>query len=472
MLCKDWAEANDHIITRVYHEIAITGKTAIERRIALPELIAAVKDKKNRVFDGVVVWKTDRMMRNPGEIYRVMEIFDKHKCEFFSVMDPVKRDTASERFLFGVLAQSAAYERELIGERVYAGQLNKFLKGGWCGHPVPLGFEWDKPNERFVLTDRIVDVITVFETFITCNGNGARTAQRLNSAGVISPQGNAWTTTTVYSTVRQPMYRQQLVFGDRVRSAEDIIPESVPAILLVQVDPLMQRCAEFAPRQMPGDNIYSGLLRCAVCGSNLIAGGANFRTQRYVGWICRLVRRGLCDARQISGKYIDAMLGLAIEELVRRIQAELAAAGKRRKTPKAKKPVVSRKRVEELKRARERYLDAWAMGLIATQEELLRKIGEVDSKLMEAERVSKTDEQPDISILLNALSSIGANWDDIPGERRRGLLLAIGGEITVSNPAGKPMRMELRCNLVETAIVVEASSRGTRWGLSAIDVIQ
>ena len=101
----------------MYHEVPISGKTAVERRTALPELMAIIRDKKAREFDGIVVWKLDRLVRNPGEYHRIMEYLDRHGCEVLSLKDPLTpRKTAADRLISSMLADVGAYERPSLRE--------------------------------------------------------------------------------------------------------------------------------------------------------------------------------------------------------------------------------------------------------------------------------------------------------------------------------------------------------------------
>lgn len=151
-MAREYCAKNDHDLVRVYHEVPISGKTEIERRTALPELMAAVKDIKHRDFDGVIVWRTDRLCRNQAEWHRILAIFDKAKCALISIMDPVERDTAAGRFLSNIMAEVAAFEREQTGERIYAHHLAAFHQGKWPGGPQSMGLVWNKQAKRFGLT--------------------------------------------------------------------------------------------------------------------------------------------------------------------------------------------------------------------------------------------------------------------------------------------------------------------------------
>ena len=311
-LCRAWSVDNGHIVTHVYHERFISGKSETERRIALPELLAAVRDRKHRGFDGILVWRSDRLMRNPGELDRVLNLLDKYHCAIFSVTDPIKRDTAADRFLTGVLAQAASYERELIAERVYAKHLVSHASGRYTGSYVAMGLTWNKEAYRFEVNDRISDAIVVYQTFIDACGNGSETARRLNGEGIPSPMNRLWTHQGVMSIVRGPMYRRCLAFDGRIQPVPDLIPETIPTDMLALVEPFCGLSKRMVPTAIIAHQPYSGLVKCSECGASYVTIKSG-----HSSWKCQGDIAGVCESRQISHRMFDKLVGIAVGELVR-----------------------------------------------------------------------------------------------------------------------------------------------------------
>ena len=84
-----------------------------------PQLKLALMDL--RAGDTLVVWKLDRLSRNPREIYEILDLLDKKGCSVQSITEGFDAKTAVGQLFIGVSAAFAAFERGLTIERTKAG---------------------------------------------------------------------------------------------------------------------------------------------------------------------------------------------------------------------------------------------------------------------------------------------------------------------------------------------------------------
>jgi len=70
----------------------------------------------------VVVWRLDRLGRTASGLCKLFENLQAKKIRLISLKDSVDLDTPAGRLIANVLASVAAYETEVRGERVKAGQ--------------------------------------------------------------------------------------------------------------------------------------------------------------------------------------------------------------------------------------------------------------------------------------------------------------------------------------------------------------
>lgn len=474
-LCKQWLESNGHIFVRNYHEVAISGKTEIERRTALPELIAAIKDKKNRDFDAVVVWKTDRLCRNPAEWHRIMSIFDKAGCTLFSVMDPVKRDTASDRLISSIFADVAAYEREITGERIYAHHLSAFMKGEWPGGPKSLGLAWDKANKVFMADDRAEDVVTIFRTYITNNGNASKTARDLNIIGMPSPSGKMWSNGPLLHLLRNAMYRRVMTYDNRLIACPEKIPEIVPPELINQADKLLQwsrdEFVRFQRKPQGQPRAYSSLMYCSECGSVLTSNGSDHKDQRYYsGWLCAVRRKhgaAICDSHQISSSYVDALLAAALQMLLDSVTEDISQGLKaHRQSLKATR--TRQNQLNKLMEAQRRTVDIYTGGYIA-EGDFITRMDDIKTKiaaLSDQEKHVAADHNISEAVLRSLQMMVG-DWKDVSVEEKRGLLLQLGAKITLNTKDLSPLWLTLKTDISDKTFRAE-SFRVSRWGVKEI----
>ena len=460
-LCRQYCEQNGHTIVRVYHEVAISGKTDIERRTALPELMTALKDRK-----------TDRLCRNQAEWHRILAIFDKHNCALISVMDPVNRDTATGRLISSILADFAAYEREQTGERIYAHHLSAFLKGEWPGGPKSLGFDWDKEKKQFVLTDRAEDVIAIFKLYVSNNGNASATARDLNAMGIPSPKGQHWSNGPLLHMLRNPIYRQVMTYDGRQEKWPDTIPLLVPTETIAQVDTLLQwsrdQFVQFQSRPQAIPRTYSGILRCSMCGYVLTSNGSDMPSHRYYsGWLCGARRKHgatICDSHQVSTKHLDTAVGVALSRLLKELGEDVAKVSRTHKQNEPGKKTQHQR--DRLIQTQSRTVDIYTNGYIS-ESDFIGRMEEIKKKLAALEVEQQPAPAVSMDNVLAAREFIGTQWGDILPAEKRALLLQIGASYIVNTTGEEPWWIELRTNLLPRAIRVQASCRG-RWGLKKV----
>ena len=116
---KRWLAAQDPdtLGQVVWYRDSATGKNM--DRPGWQKLQAAVN--AGRVTQ-IVVWRLDRLGRTASGLCKLFEELQERKVRLVSLRDSIDLDTASGRLIANVLASVAAYETEIRGERVKAGQ--------------------------------------------------------------------------------------------------------------------------------------------------------------------------------------------------------------------------------------------------------------------------------------------------------------------------------------------------------------
>jgi DNA invertase Pin-like site-specific DNA recombinase len=117
-------------------------------RTGIQNLITLVKQGK---VDAVILYKLDRLSRSVKDIIGLIELFEKHKVAFHSILDKVDTKSATGRFFLNILSSLSQLERELIGERTHEALSHKIRKGERVGH-VPYGYTL-APDGKTLLED-------------------------------------------------------------------------------------------------------------------------------------------------------------------------------------------------------------------------------------------------------------------------------------------------------------------------------
>jgi DNA invertase Pin-like site-specific DNA recombinase len=92
-----------------------------------PELNRLMEDARKKKFDHVVFWKVDRLGRNAIHTQTVANEWKKLGISFTITTLGIDTSTPAGTFLFGIMAQFAEMERNLIIERTNLG-LNRVKK--------------------------------------------------------------------------------------------------------------------------------------------------------------------------------------------------------------------------------------------------------------------------------------------------------------------------------------------------------
>jgi len=112
-----WVKAQGENGQVQWHEDKATGKNM--DRPGWQKLQTAIDaGQVNRL----VVWRLDRLGRTASGLCKLFEDLQAKRVRLVSLMDSIDLGTASGRLIANVLASVAAYETELRGERVRAGQ--------------------------------------------------------------------------------------------------------------------------------------------------------------------------------------------------------------------------------------------------------------------------------------------------------------------------------------------------------------
>jgi DNA invertase Pin-like site-specific DNA recombinase len=125
---REYAARRGAEIIEEYIDAAVSGARA--KRPALDRLMA---DARRRRFDGVVIWKLDRLARSVHHLTAVAKEFEALGIDLVVTTQAIDTSTPNGRFLFHTLAAVAELERDLIRERVCAGMQAAKRRGKHVG---------------------------------------------------------------------------------------------------------------------------------------------------------------------------------------------------------------------------------------------------------------------------------------------------------------------------------------------------
>jgi DNA invertase Pin-like site-specific DNA recombinase len=121
-----------HTIVQEYTDNGISGAKSRDERPALDLLL---KDATRRKFDMVMCWSIDRLGRSLQHLVEILNELQALKIDLYFQQQGMDTSTPSGRMIFSVFGAIGEFERNLIRERVLAGQQRAKANGVKLGRP-------------------------------------------------------------------------------------------------------------------------------------------------------------------------------------------------------------------------------------------------------------------------------------------------------------------------------------------------
>ncbi len=129
---RSLCERLGYTIVQEYTDNGISGAKSRSDRPALDLLL---KDATRRKFDMVMCWSIDRLGRSLQHLVEILNELQALKIDLYFQQQGMDTSTPSGRMIFSVFGAIGEFERNLIRERVLAGQQRAKANGVKLGRP-------------------------------------------------------------------------------------------------------------------------------------------------------------------------------------------------------------------------------------------------------------------------------------------------------------------------------------------------
>ena len=126
------AERSGYEIVAEFVDEGISGAKGRQDRPALNELLKSATQRK---FSLVMCFSIDRLGRSLQNLVEILNELEALKVDLLFLQQGMDTSTPSGRMIFSVFGAMAEFERNLIRERVIAGQTRAKAKGVKLGRP-------------------------------------------------------------------------------------------------------------------------------------------------------------------------------------------------------------------------------------------------------------------------------------------------------------------------------------------------
>jgi len=127
------AERMQFIVVDEFIDEGISGATS-----SRPALDALMKSATQRRFDMVMCWSIDRLGRSLQNLIEILNELQSLKVDLFFMQQGLDTSTSAGRMMFSIFGALAEFERNLIRERVIAGQQRAISQGVKMGRPTKM----------------------------------------------------------------------------------------------------------------------------------------------------------------------------------------------------------------------------------------------------------------------------------------------------------------------------------------------
>lgn len=407
-----------------------------------PDMQRLIQEIERGNVDVLVVHKLDRLTRNIGDLYDLLELFERHRVKFVSITENIDTSTAMGRmfvFLLGIFAQ---WYRENLAEEVRKG-MSQRAKKGLHNVTVPLyGYERTKDGKLIAKPEEAKWVKWIFEEYLAGKGS-SNIAKRLNDMGIRRNRGAKWDQHKVMLTLTNWHYIGKVHWkeADKPENERIIAQGDHEAIISPETfeaaQRLLKRRKEGFASRTSYEYVYSGIVRCGKCGGTY-KGKYNKRGKSnnlYRGYVCSNNERyGSCDQSGISEMNLTKLLFDSIQT-VHHLPNWSDNADQRNEREEI------RKLLEASEARRSRWQMAFGDGYMP-YEDFAKRMKEEMVRAAELER--KLAELPEdipsritFEEAVTAMEELKQNWPLLDQMTRKQTIQSIFRSITILKESGK-----------------------------------
>lgn len=414
-LLTDWCNNQGYIVYDVYADRGISGKS-IKNRPALLQLLA---DSRQKEFDMVLVWKTNRISRKVLDLLNIVDELKNNYIDFRSHTENFETETPAGVMQYQMMAVVAEFERNTISENVKMGMNARAKTGKWNGGRV-LGYDLQdvssqgdkRKHTQLVINDKEAQTVRYIFSLYTSGLGYKAIANKINKEGHRSKNGNPFSISTIKIILENPIYVGMIRYNVRRNWTDkrrgDINPNPImekgehdPIILQVDWERAQQilKNRSTKPNRVHGGIFpLTGVLKCPKCGAGMVVSrtvnklkdGTKKTLEYYACGAWKNKGTSVCNSNSIRAdkaeKYVfERLQQLATNtDLIQDIVNEVNSRRMNKDEPNKRELVELTKEREQLQTRKEKAMEMFEEGLV-TRVELQGRMEKINELIEQVE---------------------------------------------------------------------------------------
>ena len=406
------------------------GRSAKDtNREQLQRMLEDIEDKK---IDVVLVYKLDRLTRSVMDLYKLLERFEEHGCMFKSSTEVFDTTTPTGRLFITLVAAVAQWERENSAERVKFGMHQMIEEGKWHGGTVPYGYYYNKEERTLEINDEEATILKyIFSLYQQGKGDNTIANIVSNEMKIRTRNGLPFSSKTIRDLLTNPVAYGALRYGDELY--EDFMVGIIPKEQFEYCQQLRASKRSIHPRNVSSSYIFTGVVRCARCGSPL-KGRHNKHVDgtKYKYLCCINSREKRCDLPLISEENLERHFLTHLEIMLKTFHEtamEFATSIEDQNEGGQQQIKQLMKQLQTIKDRKKKWQIAYANDIISLEElrehtrtDSMRQ-QEIETQISEMQHDSK---EPTPDEIVEALSNFLGNWDKLEEEeKKQGIIILL-----------------------------------------------
>jgi site-specific DNA recombinase len=258
--CRLYAAKRGWYVGQVFSDVDVSAYNPRAVRDGYERLLTALGQGE---FDGVLVWKLDRLVRRPSEFERVWQKCETARAFLASVTEPIDSSTAMGLALVRVLVTFANYESATLGLRLSA-KFKQRAENGLAHGPAEAfgythGFAALVPDEAAAIREAAKRILAGESTSSVCLDWAER--------GIVTRRGKVWQANRLMELLCSPR-----LVGDRAWRGDVVKADCFPAVLDRRTHLRLRRLRAsraVGRYQRHERTLLSRLVVCEECGNRM-----------------------------------------------------------------------------------------------------------------------------------------------------------------------------------------------------------